>query len=118
MRADGGSIVSVHGDTPVVRSGDEDAELRALLDLPTVRAFRCPRMCECSSCPLGRAYRRRVVLQFEPLTKVEKAGMFGTDKYLLHAEISPVALAEVAEEYQLWFAAKAEKVSLCLCLCL
>ena len=37
--------------------------------------------------------------------------MFGTDKYLLHAEISPVALAEVAEEYQQWFAAKAEKVS-------
>lgn len=37
--------------------------------------------------------------------------MFGTDKYLLHAEISPVALAEVAEEYQQWFAGKSEKVS-------
>lgn len=37
MRADGGSIVSVHGDVSVTRSGDEDAELRALLDLPTVR---------------------------------------------------------------------------------
>lgn len=37
--------------------------------------------------------------------------MFGTDKYLLHAEISPVALAEVAEEYQKWFEAKAKKVS-------
>lgn len=42
MRADGGSIVSVHGDAPIVRSGDEDAELRALLDLPTVRG--CARM--------------------------------------------------------------------------
>lgn len=63
-------------------------------------------------------YRRGVVLQFEPLTKVEKAGMFGTDKYLLQAEISPVALAEVAEEYQIWFAAKAQKVSLSVALCL
>ena len=56
-------------------------------------------------------YFHALVLQFEPLTKIEKAGMFGTDKYLLHAEISPVALAEVAEEYQQYFAAKAEKVS-------
>ena len=37
--------------------------------------------------------------------------MFGTDKYLLHAEISPVALAEVAEEYQRYFGAKVETVS-------
>lgn len=53
MRADGGSIVSVHGDAPIVRSGAEDAELRALLDLPTVRSFRC--VSGCALCSLGRA---------------------------------------------------------------
>jgi hypothetical protein len=112
MRADGGSIVSVHGDAPVVRSGDEDAELRALLDLPTVRALTCLRRRPNACCAhLEALYTSPLVLQFEPITKVEKAGMFGTDKYLLHAEISPVALAEVAEEYQHWFATKAQKVS-------
>ena len=72
--------------------------------------------------------------QFDPLTKIEKAGLFGSDKYMLHgappphrpcaghrpltnpwrvaiAEISPVALAAVAEEYQAWFAQKAQQVS-------
>ena len=38
MRADGGSIVSVHGDSAVAKPGVEDTELRALLDLPTVRS--------------------------------------------------------------------------------
>lgn len=37
MRADGGSIVSVHGDVQI-QPGAEDTELKALLDLPTVRS--------------------------------------------------------------------------------
>jgi hypothetical protein len=87
----------------------------------------CACGCACSLCWHGMA-------QFEPLTMVKKTGMFGGEKYMLHgascaspsacaggsgvpdsgcraAQISPLALSVVAEEYGSWFRAHVDKVN-------